>query len=121
MKRMHDVYKQPEQGAAEPDDGSVGVAMSAARPLATPARCSWPPAVAARSHSDIGGIITYTLTEPGASLRAAGWHIARVRGWCWDCPSHPRSTTLGSALVICMPATVINVKRKVPGVQRSTE
>jgi hypothetical protein len=35
---------------------------------------------------------TYTLaTEPGTSLRAAGWKlIGAVRGHSWDCPSRPR-------------------------------
>lgn len=35
---------------------------------------------------------TYTLTtEPGTSLRAAGWHVIHeVRGRSWDCPSRPR-------------------------------
>ena len=35
---------------------------------------------------------TYTLTtEPGTSLRAAGWHVVHeVRGRSWDCPSRPR-------------------------------
>lgn len=37
-------------------------------------------------------LLTYTLTsEPGASLRAAGWReVARVRGRGWNCPSRPR-------------------------------
>ncbi|ABM97003.1 hypothetical protein Mpe_B0228 (plasmid) [Methylibium petroleiphilum PM1] len=37
-------------------------------------------------------IITYTLvTEPGTSLRAAGWiPEARVRGRSWNTPSRPR-------------------------------
>lgn len=37
-------------------------------------------------------LITYTLTsEPGDSLRAAGWQdLAQVRGWSWNCPSSPR-------------------------------
>jgi hypothetical protein len=35
---------------------------------------------------------TYTLkSEPGTSLRAAGWHVVHeVRGRYWDCPSRPR-------------------------------
>jgi hypothetical protein len=35
---------------------------------------------------------TYTLaSEPGTSLRAAGWReIARVKGRSWDTPSRPR-------------------------------
>lgn len=37
-------------------------------------------------------LITYTLaTEPGTSLRAAGWReIARVNGGSWNTPSRPR-------------------------------
>lgn len=37
-------------------------------------------------------LITYTLvSEPGVSLRAAGWAEAgRVRGRSWSCPSRPR-------------------------------
>lgn len=36
---------------------------------------------------------TYTLaSEPGTSLRAAGWRIlAEVKGRSWSCPSRPRS------------------------------
>ena len=37
-------------------------------------------------------LITYTLTsEPGTSLRAAGWQeVAKVRGRSWSCSSRPR-------------------------------
>ena len=37
-------------------------------------------------------VITYTLaSEPGTSLRAAGWVAIRdVKGRAWDCPSRPR-------------------------------
>lgn len=37
-------------------------------------------------------LITYTLkSEPGTSLRAAGWRVvAEVKGRSWDCPSRPR-------------------------------
>lgn len=37
-------------------------------------------------------LITYTLvSEPGTSLRAAGWKvIGEVRGRSWSCPSRPR-------------------------------
>ena len=37
-------------------------------------------------------LITYTLTsEPGTSLRAAGWQeVAKVRGRSWNCSSRPR-------------------------------
>lgn len=36
--------------------------------------------------------ITYTLaSEPGTSLRAAGWRVVgEVRGRSWSCPSRPR-------------------------------
>ena len=37
-------------------------------------------------------LVTYTLaTEPGTSLRAAGWReVASVRGRSWHCRSRPR-------------------------------
>lgn len=37
-------------------------------------------------------LITYTLaTEPGTSLRAAGWRcVAQTSGGSWSCPSRPR-------------------------------
>lgn len=37
-------------------------------------------------------LITYTLaTEPGTSLRAAGWKvIGQVKGRSWDCAARPR-------------------------------
>lgn len=39
-------------------------------------------------------LITYTLaTEPGTSLRAAGWrevYTTKARSGGWDCPSRPR-------------------------------
>jgi len=37
-------------------------------------------------------VITYTLaSEPGTSLRAAGWlEVGRVRGRSWHCQSRPR-------------------------------
>jgi hypothetical protein len=37
-------------------------------------------------------LITYTLvSEPGTSLRAAGWKVlGEVRGRSWSCPSRPR-------------------------------
>lgn len=37
-------------------------------------------------------LVTYTLdTEPGSSLRGAGWTVvAEVQGRSWDCPSRPR-------------------------------
>lgn len=41
-------------------------------------------------------LITYTLaSEPGTSLRAAGWHeVAKVRGRSWNCSSRPRCPAL---------------------------
>lgn len=40
-------------------------------------------------------LITYTLaTEPGSSLRAAGWRVVgEVRGRSWSCQSRPRVDT----------------------------
>lgn len=37
-------------------------------------------------------LITYILdTEPGTSLRAAGWkEVGRINGRSWSCPSRPR-------------------------------
>lgn len=37
-------------------------------------------------------LVTYTLnTEPGTSLKAAGWKvIAETKGGSWSCPSRPR-------------------------------
>lgn len=37
-------------------------------------------------------LVTYTLaTEPGTSLRAAGWKLlGEVKGRSWNCPSRPR-------------------------------
>jgi hypothetical protein len=37
-------------------------------------------------------LVTYTLTtEPGTSLRAAGWRVVgAVRGRSWHCASRPR-------------------------------
>lgn len=40
-------------------------------------------------------LITYTrTTEPGTSLRAAGWRVVgKVTGRSWSCPSRPRVDT----------------------------
>lgn len=37
-------------------------------------------------------LVTYTLqSEPGTSLRAAGWHVVgEVKGRSWSCKSRPR-------------------------------
>ena len=58
--------------------------------------CSFLYARAARAAEAMGykRIITYILqTEPGTSLKAAGWKKdADVRGKSWSCPSRPRET-----------------------------
>ena len=63
----------------------------------TPHVCSFLYGAAARVAKELGysKIITYILeTEPGTSLKAAGWHKeADVRGKSWDTPSRPRETT----------------------------
>ena len=63
----------------------------------TPHVCSFLYGAAARAARDLGysKIITYILeTEPGTSLRAAGWHKeADIRGHTWNTPSRPRKTT----------------------------
>lgn len=60
----------------------------------TPNACSALYAAAWRAAKAMGyrRIGTYTLaTEPGTSLRAAGWRIVHeVTGRSWDCPSRPR-------------------------------
>lgn len=60
----------------------------------TPNACSALYAAAWRAAKAMGyrQIGTYTLdTEPGTSLRAAGWHVVHaVTGRSWDCPSRPR-------------------------------
>ncbi|MBA3545173.1 MAG: hypothetical protein H0T76_01680 [Nannocystis sp.] len=40
-----------------------------------------------------GRLITYTLaSEPGTSLRTAGWReVAQVKGRSWSCASRPRT------------------------------
>lgn len=40
-------------------------------------------------------LITYTLnSEPGTTLRAAGWRLIGIRGGgSWNCPSRPRTDT----------------------------
>ena len=66
----------------------------------TPNICSYLYARAARVAQNLGytHIITYILaSEPGTSLRAAGWtHEANVKGRDWSCPSRPRTTTAPS-------------------------
>jgi hypothetical protein len=60
----------------------------------TPNACSMLYAASWRAACAIGyrRIVTYTLaSEPGTSLRAAGWQlVARVRGRSWDCRARPR-------------------------------
>lgn len=59
--------------------------------------CSFLYSRAARIAKEMGyeKIITYILaSEPGTSLKAAGWHKeADVKGGTWNCPSRPRNTT----------------------------
>ncbi len=56
--------------------------------------CSFLYGLAWRIARDMGyrRILTYTLaSEPGASLRAAGWQrLGEVRGRSWSCPSRER-------------------------------
>lgn len=63
----------------------------------TPNVCSFLYGAAARAAKELGysKIITYILeSEPGMSLKAAGWHKeADIRGHSWDTPSRPRTTT----------------------------
>ena len=63
----------------------------------TPHVCSFLYGAAARVARELGysRIVTYILaSEPGTSLRAAGWHKdADIRGKSWDTPSRPRKTT----------------------------
>lgn len=61
----------------------------------TPNACSFLLSAARRVCHSFGltSVITYTLaSEPGASLRAAGWKVThRTRGESWSRPSRPRS------------------------------
>lgn len=64
----------------------------------TPNVCSFLYAAARRVAREMGYelIITYTLvTEPGTSLRAAGWELASTArsGRTWDMPSRPRAAS----------------------------
>lgn len=58
--------------------------------------CSFLYARAARIAREMGyrKIVTYILaSEPGTSLKAAGWNAEKkVRGKKWSCPSRPRET-----------------------------
>lgn len=58
--------------------------------------CSMLLAACRRGSSALGyrRLITYTLaSEPGTSLRAAGWQaVAHVKGRAWSCASRPRAT-----------------------------
>jgi hypothetical protein len=62
--------------------------------LHAPATCSFLYGAAARAAFALGyrRIGTYILqSEPGTSLKAAGWKlVAEVRGRSWNCPSRPR-------------------------------
>jgi len=58
--------------------------------------CSMLLAACRRGSSALGyrRLITYTLaSEPGTSLRAAGWQeVAQVKGRSWNCAARPRAT-----------------------------
>jgi hypothetical protein len=60
----------------------------------TPNACSILYAACWRAARALGWrkLITYTLaTEPGTSVRAAGWReLGAVTARSWDCPSRPR-------------------------------
>lgn len=60
----------------------------------TPHLCSFLYGAAARAGAAAGylRLVTYTLaSEPGTSLRAAGWQaVAEVHGRSWSCPVRPR-------------------------------
>lgn len=62
----------------------------------TPNACSMLYAACWRATRALGyrRLITYTLTsEPGTSLKAAGWKvIGQTKGRSWDTPSRPRVT-----------------------------
>ena len=76
------------------DDGSV---LEVTRLCTTGARnaASFLYGAAARATFALGyrKLVTYTLTtEPGTSLRAAGWRVVgEVKGRSWSCPSRPRA------------------------------
>lgn len=61
----------------------------------TPNACSFLLGACRRAAKALGyaRLITYTLaSEPGTSLRAAGWvRETTVRGRSWDCASRPRT------------------------------
>jgi hypothetical protein len=67
----------------------------------TPNACSFLYSAARRAALALGyrRILSYTLaTEPGTSLRAAGWRpTARVRGRSWSCRARPRVAKAPSA------------------------
>jgi hypothetical protein len=69
----------------------------------TPNACSLQYGAVARAGAAIGyrraDILTYTNdTEPGTSLRAAGWvPIARTRAQTWERPTRPRPDSPGPA------------------------
>ena len=115
MHRHHDgTTRDKYRIGAELDGRLVGV-VQVGRPVArglcdgrtlevlrlctdgTPDACSFLYSAAARVARELGyeRIVTYILdTEPGTSLRAAGWHKdAEIRGKSWDRPSRRRQTT----------------------------
>jgi hypothetical protein len=118
VRRHHRHHKPPTSwmfGCAVSDgDRVVGVAM-VGRPVARALQDGWTlevnrlctdgtPHVASklyaacwRAAKALGyrRLITYTLaSEPGISLRAAGWReVYRTKGGSWDTPSRPRVDT----------------------------
>lgn len=76
------------------DDGWTVEATRLCAIEGTPNACSLLYAAAWRAARALGyhRLVTYTLaTEPGTSLRAAGWRVVHeVKGRSWDCASRPR-------------------------------
>ena len=66
--------------------------------------CSFLYGAAARAGKAAGYVrlVTYTLaSEPGTSLRAAGWKpVAGVHGRSWSCPARPRPAAVKGAAKI---------------------
>lgn len=115
MHRHHDpVHRDKYRLGCEIDGKLVGV-VQVGRPVSrslcdgktlevvrlcsdgTPQVCSYLYGAAARIARELGysKIITYILkSEPGTSLKAAGWHKEMdIRGHSWNHQSRPRTTT----------------------------
>lgn len=115
LHRHHDpVHRDKFRCGAVKDGQLVGV-VQIARPVSrilddgqtvevvrlatdgTPNACSFLYARAANAARELGfkRIITYILdSEPGTTLKAAGWHLdGETKGREWTCPSRPRQTT----------------------------